>query len=168
MDHTIRGRILIATATILVTSGLALAASDGSPASRAVANQQPRQQAATPTPARPVTNGGQPVVSPDGSHIAFLSDRSGGEDDVLVVASDGTNETQLTRTPEEEGNVQWSPDGKQIVFSRFANGTNRIFAIGIDGRDEHEIGSVPVAVQLSHRTESVLFTWPWVPGPRRN
>ena len=92
---------------------------------------------------RTVTHGGLPVVSPDGSHIAFVSNRGGGEDDVFVIASDGTNETQLTRTPEEEGYVQWSTDGKQVVFSRLASGTSRIYAIGIDGKNEHEIGSVP-------------------------
>jgi Tol biopolymer transport system component len=143
MNHTIRGRILIDMTAILVASCLALAASDGAPASQTHSIQQPSQQAATAAPARPVTNGGLPVVSPDGSHIAFVSDRGGGEDDVFVVASDGTKETQLTRRPEEEGNVQWSSDGKQIVFSRFADGTSRIFAIGIDGKNEHEVGSVP-------------------------
>jgi TolB protein len=89
------------------------------------------------------THGGLPVVSPDGSHIAFVSNRDGGEGDVFVIASDGTSETQLTRTPEEAGNVQWDRDGKQVVFSRFASGASRIFAIGIDGKNEHEIGSVP-------------------------
>lgn len=143
MKHTIRGQILIAIAAILVAACLALAESDNASANRTDSTQQPSQQAAASTPTRPVTNGGQPVVSPDGSHIAFASDRGGGEDDVFAIASDGTNETQLTRTPEEEGNVQWSPDGKQIVFSRFADGTSRIFAIGLDGKSEHEIGSVP-------------------------
>jgi Tol biopolymer transport system component len=92
---------------------------------------------------RPITHGGQPVVSPDGAHIAFVSDRAGGEDDVFVIAADGTQETQLTRTPEEEGNVQWSADGTQVVFARFADGTSRIYAIGVDGSHEHELGNVP-------------------------
>jgi TolB protein len=81
-------------------------------------------------------------VSPDGSHIAFFSNRTGA-DDVFVISTDGTRELQLTRTPEAEGNAQWSSDGKQIVFSRFASGTSHIYAIGLDGKDEHEIGSVP-------------------------
>jgi TolB protein len=89
------------------------------------------------------THGGQPVVSPDGSHIAFVSNRDGGEDDVFVIASDGTGETRLTRTPGDKGLLQWSRDGKQVVFSRFASGTSRIYAIGIDGKNEREIGSVP-------------------------
>jgi len=90
-----------------------------------------------------LANGGSPAVSPDGLHIAFLSNRGGGEDDVFVIASDGSHETQLTRTPEEEGSVQWTADGKEVVFARFAGGTSRIFAVGLDGKNEHQIGTVP-------------------------
>ena len=92
---------------------------------------------------RAAANGGLPAVSPDGIHIAFLANRSGGEDDVFVIASDGSAEKQLTRTPEDEGNAQWSADGQRVVFSRFAGGNSRIYAIGMDGKNEHEIGSVP-------------------------
>ena len=88
-------------------------------------------------------HGGQPVVSPDGLHIVFVANRDGGEDDVFVIDADGRHETQLTHTPDHEGDVQWSPNGKQVVFARFDDGTSRIFAIGSDGKNEHAIGSVP-------------------------
>jgi Tol biopolymer transport system component len=101
------------------------------------------QAAASATPAPPpVTNGGLPVAAPDVRHIAYVSDRSGA-DDVFVIAADGSGELQLTHTPEGEGNLQWSADGKQIIFSRFANGTSHIFAIDLAGRNEHAIGTVP-------------------------
>src|SRR6516162_11453939 len=43
---------------------------------------------------QPVINGGRPVVSPDGSRIAFISNRAG-NDDVYVMRVDGTHEKQL-------------------------------------------------------------------------
>jgi Tol biopolymer transport system component len=93
-------------------------------------------------PARPVIHGGLPAVSPDGSRIAFLSNR-GGADDLFVIGADGTGETQLTRTPEAEAAPGWTPDGKQIVFSVFASDTSRLSAIDPDGKNQREIASVP-------------------------
>ena len=59
-----------------------------------------------------------PRWSPDGSRIAFISDKSG-EEEVWVIAQDGaTPAEQITN-----GNKamlyspEWSPDGKRIVFS---------------------------------------------------
>src|SRR5438552_17795561 len=52
------------------------------------------QQSPSPTPT-PLHNGSLPVVSPDGSRIAFTSDR-GGVDDLFVIGADGSNERQLT------------------------------------------------------------------------
>ena len=97
-------------------------------------------QSPSPTP-RPITNGGTPVVSPDGKHIAFNSDR-GGAPDLFVINSDGTGERQLTNTPENEGNLQWSSDGK-ILFSVFKNDASRLYAIDSDGKNQRELVSVP-------------------------
>ena len=90
----------------------------------------------------PPRNGSLPAVSPDGSHIAFVSNR-GGSEDLFVIAADGTGEKQLTHTPDEKGAVGWTANGKQIVFSVFANDASRLFAIRPDGKHQREIGHVP-------------------------
>jgi Tol biopolymer transport system component len=87
------------------------------------------------------THAGAPVVSPDGSHIAFLSDRTGA-DELFVISADGTGERQLTTTPEEKGALAWTRDGKQILFSDFANDTSHLYGINLDGTKHREIAKV--------------------------
>ncbi len=86
--------------------------------------------------------GGVPVVSPDGSHIAFLSDR-GRSDQLFVISTDGTGELQLTTTPDEKTALAWTADGKQILFAAFANDTSHLYAINPDGTRQREIAKVP-------------------------
>lgn len=42
-----------------------------------------------------------PEWSPDGTRIAFITDRDG-NDEVYVMGADGSNPTRLTNTPEHE------------------------------------------------------------------
>ncbi len=64
----------------------------------------------------------QPCYSPDGFHIAFLSDRDGAEN-VWIANSDGSDPKQLS---EEEQSLfispSWTPDGEYIVVTRCAPG----------------------------------------------
>lgn len=64
-----------------------------------------------------------PVWSPDGSRIAFVSDRSSEPDlspgnDIFLVASSGEDRTlrQLTEQPGQDRDAAWSPDGKTIAY----------------------------------------------------
>ena len=93
-------------------------------------------------PANPVINGGLPVVSPQGDRIAFLSNRTGAEE-LYVISAKGSGEKRLTQTPETENGLQWSADGKEIVFSILADDTSRLFAIDPKGKSQHELGEVP-------------------------
>src|SRR2546427_4203877 len=57
--------------------------------------------------------------SPDGSRIAFNSNRGGAGQDVYVMNADGSGVTQLTPNDgfDDDGPV-WSPDASQIAFER--------------------------------------------------
>ncbi len=55
-----------------------------------------------------------PRWSPDGSKIAFISQR-GGWDHVWLIGADGTGLRQLTTTENDFTDLSWSPDGRQIA-----------------------------------------------------
>jgi Tol biopolymer transport system component len=65
----------------------------------------------------------QPVYSPDGSKIAFLSDRSGSEN-LWIANADGSALTQLSRDDDDRTFVSpaWSPDGQYVYVSRSVPG----------------------------------------------
>ena len=58
-----------------------------------------------------------PDWSPDGTKIAFISNRNGGEYQIYVMDADGKNQTRLTDGPREKRDPDWSPDGGKIAFT---------------------------------------------------
>ena len=58
----------------------------------------------------------EPIWSPDGSHIAFASDRNGAQD-IYMMAADGGDVRRLTFHSATESPETFSPDGKYVVFS---------------------------------------------------
>jgi TolB protein len=59
--------------------------------------------------------GGNPSWSPDGSWIAFASNRTG-KVNIYVMDADGANQVRVTNNDEHNGSYAWSPDGTQIAF----------------------------------------------------
>ncbi len=55
-----------------------------------------------------------PQFSPDGKHIAYMSNR-GGPWQIWVSSVDGADPVQISST-DSAGTPRWSPDGKQVVF----------------------------------------------------
>jgi TolB protein len=88
-------------------------------------------------PAQPAHHGANPAVSPDGRHIAFLSDRDGAED-IYVMAADGSSTRRLTNVG-HTSRPHWSADGRQLVFSVSAGESSRVFAVSFEGGAAAEI-----------------------------
>ncbi|MDQ3541323.1 MAG: S9 family peptidase, partial [Chloroflexota bacterium] len=57
-----------------------------------------------------------PRWSPDGTHIAFLSDRSG-KNQVWIIPSDGGEAWQITDGPNSASEIGWMPDGRSIFYT---------------------------------------------------
>lgn len=75
----------------------------------------------------------QPSWSPDGQRIAFASNRDGGNWDIYVMNSDGSNITPLTHDKFEDAAPDWSPDGRLIAFSSNRDGKFQIYSMAADG-----------------------------------
>lgn len=84
-----------------------------------------------------------PEFSPDGSRLAFISNRSGW-DEIWLASQDCTHATQLTDFKEVGlGSQSWSPNGQEITFDRYHNGQSQIFVISADGSQLRQITSDP-------------------------
>lgn len=74
----------------------------------------------------------EPIPSPDGTKIAFISSR-GGQTDIYVMGSDGSAATRLTDDPSYDFDPAWSPDGTRIVFSSGRDGNSELYVVTADG-----------------------------------
>ena len=71
-------------------------------------------------------------VSPDGKKIAFSSDRSG-KPMLYVMDVDKKRPRRLTFAGRYNSAPSWSPDGRMLVFSGWAEGHFDVFTINING-----------------------------------
>jgi Tol biopolymer transport system component/DNA-binding winged helix-turn-helix (wHTH) protein len=81
--------------------------------------------------------------SPDGSKIAFASNRSGSIE-IWVAESDGRHPVQLTSfNGPLTGSPRWSPDARQIAFDSRAAGNTDIYVIGAEGGKPRRLTTEP-------------------------
>ena len=96
-----------------------------------------------------------PAVSPDGSRIAFYSDRDG-HADLFVMNADGSDPVNLTRGIRNSDTEYkftgrsywvfkcgWSPDGQELVFMSPIDGNYELFVTRVDGSTPRRITTTP-------------------------
>jgi Tol biopolymer transport system component len=72
-----------------------------------------------------------PHWSPDGSMIAFMSDRSGNRD-IWVIPAEGGAARQVTFHPGTDRNPRWSPDGTKLAFASDRDGSLDIWTVDME------------------------------------
>jgi WD40 repeat protein len=111
-----------------------------------------------------------PAWSPDGKQIAFFSDRAGGNLDLWVMNADGSGAHQLISIPLGGYSVDWSPDGRQLVFNIGVTGTDNFWLINSDGTGLRQLsffttGGGPFGAHFSPDGTQVVFTDNNLAGP---
>ncbi len=76
-------------------------------------------------------NNTQPAVSPDGSTVAFVSDRDGLRH-IWLIDTEGRTLGRLTNG-NDDGAPSWSPDGKRIAYRSYGEGNPYIYTIDAAG-----------------------------------
>jgi len=89
-----------------------------------------------------VANDVLPAWSPDGTAIAFVSNRSG-DDEIYLMRPDGSGVTNLTNNPTGDSFPAWSADGTRIVFVSDRDGNSEIYLMNADGSGQTRLTSDP-------------------------
>ncbi|MEO6212557.1 MAG: S9 family peptidase [Vicinamibacterales bacterium] len=90
-----------------------------------------------------------PQRSPDGTWVAYtvstaIRDTDKNNSDVWMVSWDGTQQIQITSTPEGESSARWSPDGRYLSFvsSRMGAKTGQVWLLNRAGGEATKLTDV--------------------------
>lgn len=92
---------------------------------------------------------GAAAWSKDGKRIVFETNRNGltsGNFDLYVMNADGSQQRQLTNSPESDRYPTFSPDGQRVCFRRDAKdlaGNSELFVVNVDGTGETNLTNHP-------------------------
>ena len=89
------------------------------------------------------TEDSSPSWSPDGTKIAFNSDKDEQNSDIYIMNVDGSNPTRLTDNPADDGDPSWSPDGDRVVFHSNRDGNWEVYTMNADGSDQARLTNEP-------------------------
>ena len=84
----------------------------------------------------------QPTPFGGGQHIAFVSTRDGNEE-IYVMNTDGTGQTNLSVHPARDTVPAWSPDGRHIAFESNRDGNWEIYVMNADGSGQARLTNSP-------------------------
>ena len=85
---------------------------------------------------------GDPDWSPDGTQIAFASER-GDDSEIFVSSVDGKDMTQITRNDVDDDGPAWSPDGRLIAFESEVRGPWDVWVAEADGNGARRVTRSP-------------------------
>jgi Tol biopolymer transport system component len=89
-------------------------------------------------------NDRDPVWSPDGTKIAFMSQRDGDKGQIYLMDANGNNPTRITRNDFFNDHPAWSPDGSKIALDSSRDLNTDIYVMNVDGTGEVRLTDSPV------------------------
>jgi len=92
----------------------------------------------TPANGNPSKQNYLPVWSPDGSKIAFTSNRDGNPE-IYMMNRDGTAVRRLTSSPAIDVTPTWSPSGTQLAWVSDRTGNPKIYVMNADGTGQRTL-----------------------------
>ena len=102
-------------------------------------------------------NSSNPTWSPDGSKIAFDSQRLAVGYDIYVMTAEGKKLERLTDGEGNNGSPVYSPNGTKIAFVSSRGGDNNIYLMDTNGRNVVKLTRTPPGVDNTRPS--------WLPGP---
>ena len=111
---------------------------------------------------------GSPVISPDGSTVAYTVRETLMEDEessflthIWVATTDGSMNRQFTRGDDSASNPQFSPDGKYLAFTSNRDGDNQVYKMYLSGGEAQKVTTAENGVssfQWSPDGERIAYT----------
>jgi Tol biopolymer transport system component len=96
------------------------------------------------------TGNGDATWSPDGTQIAFVSERDNEVPNIFIMRADGTDVRQITHDTAGKSELAWSPRGDRIAFVRVpAGGGDRdIYSVKTNGSALTDLSNDPTNFDL--------------------
>ena len=76
-----------------------------------------------------------PAFSPDGQRLAFVRTELDGRQDVAVVTVQGGRVRRLAREQKGVTGLDWTPDGKEVIYAANRDGAAGLWRVGLEGGD---------------------------------
>jgi TolB protein len=92
----------------------------------------------TPANGSPAKQNYLPVWSPDGSKLAFTTNRDGNPE-IYVMNRDGSGVRRLTNSPAIDVTPTWAPSGTQIAWVSDRTGNPKIYIMNADGTGQRTL-----------------------------
>lgn len=108
-----------------------------------------------------------PIISPDGSKIAYTANYDGNSD-VFVIDIRGGEPQRLTWHPGDDTAVDWGPGGTKVAMvsarERRAARSAQLYHVGLDGGLPTKVSEAPVAGGSYDESGRIFANVPWGSG----
>lgn len=108
-----------------------------------------------------------PIISPDGTKIAYTANYDGNAD-VFVIDAQGGEPQRLTWHPGEDTAVDWAPGGKMVAMvsarERRSGRSGQLYHVGLDGSLPTKVSEASVAAGSYDESGRVFANVPWASG----